>query len=108
MYHSGLFQISNLHFVFFLLIKKLKNIGMSLKQATETEWVEVSEDEEGDEDEDEDDSEDEGDSEESDDEDADEEVEVLASSFSFFHPFVLLPLTQYGHLKCRLWMLMDR
>ena len=82
MYHSGLFQINNLHFVFFLLIKKLKNIGMSLKQATETEWVEVSEDEEGDEDEDEDDSEDEGDSEESDVEDDDEEVEVLASSFS--------------------------
>ncbi|CAN7116383.1 unnamed protein product [Brassica rapa subsp. narinosa] len=45
--------------------------------ATETEWVEVSEDEEGDEDEDEDDSEDEGDSEESDDEDADEEVEAM-------------------------------
>ncbi|XP_019086069.1 PREDICTED: kelch domain-containing protein 4-like [Camelina sativa] len=36
--------------------------------ATETEWVEVSDDEEGDEDEDEDDSEDEGNSEESDDE----------------------------------------
>ncbi|KAG2331723.1 hypothetical protein Bca52824_002903 [Brassica carinata] len=45
--------------------------------ATETEWVEVSEDEEGDEDEDEDDSEDEGNSEESDDEDDDEEVEVM-------------------------------
>ncbi|CAN6816491.1 unnamed protein product [Brassica oleracea] len=45
--------------------------------ATETEWVEVSEDEEGDEDEDEDDSEDEGDSEESDDEDDDEEVEAM-------------------------------
>ncbi|CAF2124801.1 unnamed protein product [Brassica napus] len=45
--------------------------------ATETEWVEVSEDEEGDEDEDEDDSEDEGDSEESDDEDDDEEVEGM-------------------------------
>lgn len=66
---------------------------MSLKQATETEWVEVSEDEEGDEDEDEDDSEDEGNSEESDDEDDDEEVEVLGvwstyvSSFSFFSPF---------------------
>ncbi|KAF3512255.1 hypothetical protein F2Q69_00002540 [Brassica cretica] len=45
--------------------------------ATETEWVEVSEDEEGDEDEDEDDSEDEGDSEESDVEDDDEEVEAM-------------------------------
>ncbi|KAJ0229291.1 hypothetical protein HA466_0317680 [Hirschfeldia incana] len=45
--------------------------------ATETEWVEVSEDEEGDEDEDEDDSEDEGNSEESDDEDDDEEVEAM-------------------------------
>ncbi|CAH8279137.1 unnamed protein product [Arabidopsis lyrata] len=44
--------------------------------ATETEWVEVSEDEEGDEDEDEDDSEDEGNSEESD-EDDDEEVEAM-------------------------------
>lgn len=72
---------------------------MSLKQATETEWVEVSEDEEGDEDEDEDDSEDEGNSEESDDEDDDEEVEVLASSLSFFQPFVLLALTQFGQCK---------
>ncbi|KAG7533686.1 Kelch-type beta propeller [Arabidopsis thaliana x Arabidopsis arenosa] len=45
--------------------------------ATETEWVEVSEDEEGDEDEDEDDSEDEGNSEESDDEDDEEEVEAM-------------------------------
>ncbi|EOA13028.1 hypothetical protein CARUB_v10026024mg [Capsella rubella] len=45
--------------------------------ATETEWVEVSEDEEGDDDEDEDDSEDEGNSEESDDEDDDEEVEAM-------------------------------
>ncbi|CAA0408861.1 unnamed protein product [Arabidopsis thaliana] len=43
---------------------------------TETEWVEVSDDEEGDEDDDEDDSEDEGNSEESDDEDDDEEVEA--------------------------------
>ncbi|KFK26668.1 hypothetical protein AALP_AA8G277500 [Arabis alpina] len=43
--------------------------------ATETEWVEVSEDEEGDEDEDDDDSEDEEHSEESDDED--EEVEAM-------------------------------
>lgn len=55
----------------------MKTNVISLKQATETEWVEVSEDEEGDEDEDEDDSEDEGNSEESDDEDDDEEVEVL-------------------------------
>lgn len=54
-----------------------KFLGISLQQATETEWVEVSEDEEGDEDGDEDDSEDEGNSEESDDEDDDEEVEVL-------------------------------
>ncbi|KAL1213800.1 Dynein alpha chain, flagellar outer arm [Cardamine amara subsp. amara] len=45
--------------------------------ATETEWVEVSEDEEGDEDEDEDGSDDEGNSEESDDEDDDEEVEAM-------------------------------
>uniref|UniRef100_A0A1J3DA10 Kelch domain-containing protein 4 n=1 Tax=Noccaea caerulescens TaxID=107243 RepID=A0A1J3DA10_NOCCA len=45
--------------------------------ATETEWVEVSEDDEGDEDEDEEDSEDEGNSEESDDEDDDEEVEAM-------------------------------
>lgn len=59
---------------------------MSLKQATETEWVEVSEDEEEDEDEDEDDSEDEGNSEESDDEDDDEEVEVLYT----FLPSLLL------------------
>jgi hypothetical protein len=44
---------------------------------TETEWVEVSDDEEGDEDDDEDDSEDEGNSEESDDEDDDEEVEAM-------------------------------
>ncbi|CAN8306629.1 unnamed protein product [Cochlearia groenlandica] len=45
--------------------------------ATETEWVEVSEDEDGDEDEDEDDSEDEENSEESDDEDDDEEAEAM-------------------------------
>ncbi|XP_010482340.1 PREDICTED: kelch domain-containing protein 4 [Camelina sativa] len=45
--------------------------------ATETEWVEVSDEEEGNEDEDEDDSEDEGNSEESDDEDDDEEVEAM-------------------------------
>jgi hypothetical protein len=50
---------------------------MSLQQTTETEWVEVSDDEEGDEDDDEDDSEDEGNSEESDDEDDDEEVEAM-------------------------------